>query len=184
MHAHRGGGPSGDRGRPGPVCRDPRFGCCRRFPVGSSLSGDYWERRGDAWIRHHRVPRKLPFVPLPGPGAPDPAVLDSCRHTTLRKTDGSVEHLDDDWRRDNDMEPTPYFWVGCTSFRMRSLPAASPRLGPVEEGERFPMSAADAEIVLRALRSVDLPISPREGFGDTGRAWGALIRGALPSWAG
>jgi hypothetical protein len=90
----------------------------------------------------------------------------------------------DDWRRGNDMEPTPYFWVGCTSFRMRSLPAASPRLGPVEEGERFPMSAADAEIVLRALRSVDLPISPREGFGDTGRAWGALTRGALPSSAG
>ena len=73
---------------------------------------DFWEERGDCWIRHHRQLRRLPFHPASTPGGPNVYELDETRVSLI---DGQ-EHRD---RWNVTTNPTPIQdepWCGQTIF--------------------------------------------------------------------
>ena len=73
---------------------------------------DFWEERGDCWIRHHRQPRRLSFHPAAAPGGPNVYELEETRVSLV---DG--QEYRDKWNvKDGNTSIQEEPWCGQTIF--------------------------------------------------------------------
>ena len=73
---------------------------------------DFWEERGDCWIRHHRQPRRIPFHPASIPGGPNVYDLEETRVSLV---DG--QEYRDRWNVATNPKPVrDEPWCGQTIF--------------------------------------------------------------------
>ena len=89
---------------------------------------DSWEKGLDGcWIRHHRVPRRDPFVPSGAPDGPPLADLEEQRVTERSFPDGTSDRLQDRWRTDVQLVDDVSLWRGKTIFYTKTV---QPKTGP------------------------------------------------------
>ena len=70
--------------------------------------GDTWEELEDAWIRHHRAPRKSLYVPPGAAGGPLREHLDGRRATYRRNSQGEpLDPIHDQWLSGAELGLTP-----------------------------------------------------------------------------
>ena len=77
---------------------------------------DSWEHVNDTWVRHHKLPRKIPFVPSGSPGGPDLSTLSDVRLTERCYPDGTVTRHSDSWTAEEEETADSDLWRGKTVF--------------------------------------------------------------------
>ena len=81
---------------------------------------DSWEDVGDGtWIRHHAVPRRVPFAPSGSSDGPALEDLEDYRLTERKFPDGTKDRLEDRWRTGVKLIDGLSLWRGKTIFHVK-----------------------------------------------------------------
>ena len=130
--------------------------------------GDTWEELEDAWIRHHRAPRKSLYVPPGAAGGPLREHLDGRRATYRRNSQGEpLDPIHDQWlsggrvRLDaRRLAPGEGLWTGKTEFWKNNKAPPRGSIAPVA-----PAAAPSAPDELAMPPAVDSVAEPLDEDG-------------------